>query len=73
MNIGKVIKQERLSLGENRRIFAERLGITASALWKIETGRTWPTQETIRRFTKDRGYPVARLYIEALEPSDYAI
>lgn len=71
MNIGKVFKKEREARGETQRAFAVKLGLTPAALWKIESGRNWPKQATVKRFVTETGIPVARLYIEALETEDY--
>ena len=71
MNIGKVIRAERESKGITRVAYAQLLKIKSASLWKIEAGRCWPNQKTLKRFMEVSGYPVARLYIEALEPQDY--
>lgn len=71
MNLGRVIKNAREKSNLSQKEFARRLGLTPAALWKIETGRTFPKQTTISRFLTEAHYSMARLYIEALEPSDY--
>ena len=72
MNVGKVFKRAREDRGETQRAFASKLGLTPAALWKIETGRNFPKQATIHRFQEETGICTARIYIESLEPLDYA-
>ena len=52
---------------------AKLLKITASALWKIETGHSIPKGKTIDRFCDTLRIPLARLYIESLQPEDFII
>lgn len=71
MNIGKVIKNERESRGWTQRYLAKELGLTPTGLWRIETGRTAPRPTIINKFCELTEYPLARVYIESLEPGDY--
>lgn len=71
MNPGKVFKTEREARGLSLREIAGTLGITTSALWKIEAGRNYPKQKTIIEFCKQFDYPIARFYVESLEKEDY--
>lgn len=71
MNIGKVFKRVREERGITQRAFAAKLGLTPTALWKIEAGRNHPKPATINRFKEVAGYVTARLYLEAFEPEDY--
>lgn len=71
MNIGKVFKQTRQKEGVTLKIMSSRLGLTPSALWKIENGSSWPKQRTIQAFSMETRMPVARIYIESIEPTDY--
>lgn len=64
------IRQE-VELG--RPAMAKLLKITPGALWKIETGHSVPKPRTIDRFCEQLHIPLARLYIESLEPSDFII
>ena len=52
---------------------AKLLKITPSALWKIETGHSVPKGKTIDRFCDTLRIPLARLYIESLQPEDFII
>lgn len=54
-----------------RSVMARMLKVTPSALWKIEGGMTIPKRKTIERFCEVMKVPLARLYIESLEASDY--
>ena len=71
MNIGKVFKKFREGKGITQRSMAKALSITPTALYKIESGRTWPNRKTIAAFQMISGYPTARIYVESLEPADY--
>lgn len=71
MNIGKVFKQARQGRELPLKIMSSRLGLTPSALWKIEVGQSWPKPKTIDAFSRETGIPIARIYIESLEPTDY--
>ena len=71
MNIGKVFKQYREKAGMTQRALAKELGVTPTALWKVESGRATPKQVTITKFQQISGYVLARIMIEALEPEDY--
>lgn len=71
MNIGRVFKQARERQGLPLKIMSSRLGLTPSALWKIENGSSWPKQKTIQAFSMVTRMPVARIYIESIEPTDY--
>lgn len=71
MNIGNVFKKFREGKGITQRSMARALGITPTALYKIESGRNCPKQKTIDAFQMISGYPTARLYVESFEPKDY--
>lgn len=71
MNLGKVFRQERERLGISQREMAYRLSLTPAALWKIEASRTWPKPQTIWALCRETGCPIARFYIDALDPTDY--
>lgn len=71
MNLGRVFRQERERLGISQREMAARLSLTPAALWKIEVGRNWPKPQTIWSLCRETGCPIARFYIDALDPIDY--
>lgn len=61
----------RLEHSISRPEMAKRLGMTQSALWKIEAGRTLPKQKTVERFCAELGISLAYMYIKALEEVDF--
>lgn len=71
MNPGKVFKKAREYKGLTLRQTADLLGITKSALWKIEAGKVWPKHTTILDFCGRFDMPVAMFYIESIEWEDY--
>lgn len=71
MNIGRVIKDLREQKGTSQKEMAANLGITRSALWKIENGKVWPKKTTIDKFCLLIGIPVAYLYQKAFTIEDY--
>ena len=73
MDYGKAFKNVRESAGYSRAEIAEQLGITPNALWKIENKRTTPKQNTIVKFCRFMGVPLAFLFISALETQDYKL
>lgn len=71
MNIGKAMKEMR-ELGQiSRSQMAKDLGITESALWKIENGKTVPKGSTISRFCAKMIIPLAYLYHNSFEAEDF--
>lgn len=73
MNIGKVMKDIREERGISRPAMAKDLGVTASALWKIENGKVVPKYGTIEKFSKSLNVPIARIYIESLDAADFFV
>lgn len=71
MNLGKTFKTERERLGVSRPEMAKRLGLTASALWKIEAGRTQPKQVTIEKFCLCVGVSLGYVIIMSLGKEDF--
>lgn len=71
MNIGQVFLKARQKEKVTLKAMSSKLGLTPSALWKIEVGQSWPKLKTIDAFSRETGIPIARIYIESLEPSDY--
>lgn len=71
MNIGQVFLKARQKEKVSLKAMSSKLGLTPSALWKIEAGQSWPKPKTIDAFSRETGIPIARIYIESLEPSDY--
>ena len=73
MDYGKVFKGIREATKTSRPQMARDLGITASALWKIEHGKASPKKETVSKFCRIAGIPLAYFYISSLELKDFAI
>lgn len=73
MDYGKVFKEIREANKTSRPKMAKDLGITASALWKIEHGKAAPRKETISRFCRLAGIPIGYFYISSLEREDFIL
>lgn len=73
MDIGKAMAKIRQECEISRPDMAKLLKVTPSALWKIENGRSVPKAKTIDRFCEQLHIPLARLYIESLQPEDFII
>jgi len=73
MDYGKVFKEIRKASNTSRPQMAKDLGITASALWKIENGKASPKKETVSRFCRLTGIPIAYFYISSIELKDFTI
>lgn len=54
-HIGQMIKEVRLSAGFSRKELGERLGITESAVAKLESRRNSPSISTLERIAKAAG------------------
>ena len=72
MRIGKAFKNIREESGIKQREMAARLGMTPTALWKIENGRVYPKKSTIDAFCFATKTPLARLYSISFEAKDFA-
>jgi len=72
MNFGKVFKKERERLGVTQKEMAKMLGLTTSALWKIEAGRNVPKESTIVKLCKVAFIPIAYFYKQATTLRDYS-
>lgn len=71
MNIGKVMKDTRESRNIPQKAMAQELGITRTALWKIEANRCTPKKETVSMFCHKMQIPPAYLYMQAIEIKDF--
>ena len=71
MNIGKTMKELREERGLSRKEVAAELGITVTALWKIENGRVRPKQETLFAYCRAMGFPLAYFYNKSFTISDF--
>lgn len=71
MDLGKAINIIREETGLSRKVMAEKLGCTASALWKIETGKSIPKPSTVRKFCEVTCTPLAYFYNRAFTAEDF--
>lgn len=71
MNFGKAFRTEREKQNVSQRDMAKRLGLTPSALWKIEANKTTPKWKTIGKFIAEMHIPVAYFYSLAMDLEDY--
>ena len=71
MNIGKAMKEIREERKLSSRDMATQLGITPSALWRIENGKVEPKWKTVRKFIAEAHLPVAYFYSRAMNLEDY--
>jgi XRE family transcriptional regulator, regulator of sulfur utilization len=70
MNLGKVIKQQRVLRGINQSIFAEKCNISQAYLSQIENNQKEPNISTIKDIALVLDIPVAILFFMSLEDSD---
>ena len=73
MEFGKVFKKIREESGLKQKEFAAQLGLTPSALWKIESGKVFPKRETIESLCRQSGLPRAWVYTMAFTLEDYCV
>lgn len=71
MKIGKAFKDIREESGIKQREMAARLGMTPTALWKIENGKTFPKWKTMSKFMAEMHIPTAYFFSKAMGMEDY--
>lgn len=71
MNIGKAFRTVRENQHISRPSMAKQLGLTPSALWKIEAGASHPKWDTVHKFIAVMHIPVAYFYSLAMDLEDY--
>lgn len=71
MNFGKVFKEVREKMDLSQRAMAKKIDLTPSALWKIESGKSQPKQETIKKLCDVGDIPMAYFYKMATELDDF--
>lgn len=71
MTYAKVFKEIRKERNLTRQELAQQLGITKSALWKIENGLSTPKPSTLYALSVVSNIPMARIQIGSLEPDDF--
>lgn len=71
MNYAKAFKEIREEAGLTRPELAKELGVTPTALWKIENSRTTPKEKTIMALCNLVHIPPAYFYNLAAVSTDY--
>lgn len=71
MEIGNTMRTMREERGMKLSALAKELGITRSALWKIETKKSEPKASTVKRFCQYMKCPIAFLYISSMSILDF--
>ena len=61
VNVGSLIRRERLKLGLSLRELARRVGVSASMLSQVETDRTRPSVSTIYAIASELGLSIDAL------------
>jgi quercetin dioxygenase-like cupin family protein/DNA-binding XRE family transcriptional regulator len=64
VNVGSLVRQERLKQGVSLRELARRVGVSASMLSQLETGRTRPSVSTIYGIATELGLSIDALLSE---------
>jgi transcriptional regulator with XRE-family HTH domain len=64
VNVGSLVRQERLKQGISLRELARRVGVSASMLSQLETGRTRPSVSTIYGIATELGLSIDALLSE---------
>jgi transcriptional regulator with XRE-family HTH domain len=67
--IGPRIRARRIELGISLREFARRIGVSASFLSRVETGRTSPSVGTLCAMTSELGISADELLAEPGDPA----
>lgn len=70
MNIGKAMRQLRKEADIKQNVLAKEIGISASALRALESGKSIPKQSTIASFCRALGVPKAFLTLVSIDPGD---
>lgn len=53
MNLGEIIKQERIKHGDTQEVLAERLGVSRQTILNWEKGRTLPDSQSLAKLAVD--------------------
>lgn len=73
MNYAKAFKEIRDEVQMTRPALARSIGLTPTALWKIEHNRTLPKQKTIVALCRLVHVPLAYFYQHAMTIEDYIV
>ncbi len=74
-NLGKIIKQQRISLSLTLRELAAKSGVSASHLGRIERGERFPSAHILQKTAKPLGFKEDELFTLAgyLSPRFYSV
>lgn len=72
MNYGKGMMMARTKAGMSKRQLAKEIGVDASFITHIETGRRKPSLDTLEKAAEVLGVPVPLLMLLSAEPSELA-
>ena len=74
-NLGKIIKQQRVMISLTMRELAERSGVSASHLGRIERGERFPSARILRKIAKPLGLSESELftYADYLSPQSSTV
>ena len=62
--IGRLLKDQRISLGLSIRDLSARSGVAAGTISQIETGKTSPNLVSIYSICENLGFPISALFVE---------
>ena len=64
LRIGRLLKDQRISLGLSIRDLSVRSGVAAGTISQIETGKTSPNLVSIYSLCENLGFPISALFVE---------
>ena len=64
LRIGRLLKDQRISLGLSIRDLSVRSGVAAATISQIETGKTSPNLVSIYSLCENLGFPISALFVE---------
>lgn len=70
MNIGHAIEKIRNEKRVTRKDLSEKAGVSVTALYNIENGLSWPSQETINKLCEALCCPMSYLLLFSVEEED---
>ena len=70
MNVGKIIKLFRISLGIKQRDLASRIGVTPNYLSLVESNKREPSLTILKSISNQMNIPISLLFLEG--PDHYS-
>ena len=67
LRIGRLLKDQRISLGLSIRDLSVRSGVAAATISQIETGKTSPNLVSIYSLCENLGFPISALFVEEID------